>query len=588
MSQPPPPPNQPPSGGFGGSQDPSYGYPQQQGGGTPPPGSPPTPPSGPPSTPPPGQPPTPPPGGGYGYPQTPPPAGGYGYPQTPPPGQPNPYGQAAPNPYGQPPTTPMPTAGGPKGGSNKKLMVILASVVAVAVIAVGTVFFVTKDDSGDEAKGDGKGTNQNPTGGDGDGDDGGDVDVSGDPKALLDVPPETIPKPTDGEADIAWSADMPKDATAERSKQVHGLLFYGGNVIKYEPDGLRAYNIKSGDEAWFVKAVRGDSCTMASTSGNAGKTLVQWGAKCEKVMGVDLAKGKEMWKKDLPERNGDVALADYASVAVSGNLGGITWGGGNIGFRLTDGKEVWSNQGYDTCRDEGYTGGTAFLVYNECLRGDSTFLKYDQNGKKTAEWKVPEGAVVERVLSTDPIVVTLSQKGKSSRLIANIAVLSDDLKLTKRIVVDPERYNYACSPTHTMDGCHNTVVDKDSNQLFLETETYEGKERRTTAVVAYDLKSGKIKWTSEPTEDGQVSPIGMHDGKLVALERGSYSGGGGLTQLDLKKGKVEPFLSFSADEREQARDYSIVPYWVDNTLFLTTPRMYNKADLDKIWLTAIR
>ena len=565
MSQPPPPPNQPPSGGFGGPQDPSYGYPQQPGGPTPPPG----------------QPSTPPPSGGYGYPQTPPPGGHYGYPQTPPPGQPptgaNPYATGQ-SPYNQPPTTPMPAPGGPQGGNgNKKIMMALAAVVAVAVVAVGTVFFVTKDDGGDDKPEAKKKPGQSEPKG----------DVKGDPGAVKDIPPSTIPK-QDSDAEVAWEGDVPKGLEGDVSKQAHGVLFFGGNIIKYEPDGLVAYTIKDGKQVWKKKFIRGDSCNISPNSSLGGKALVQWGAKCEKVMGFDIAKGKKLWEKDLPGRNGEMASASRAHVAVSGDLGGVAWLGGRVGYRLSDGKELWSNTD-PGCNDQAFAGGDNFIAIHQCILGtDGKVRKLDKDGKEVGSWPVPKGVEVKRVFSTSPLVLGLSPNGFSSDL-NNIAVLDENtMELKKRIKVDPKRYRVTCQPTHSLDSCQNVVVDKDSDMIFLETDTYEGKERRTNAITGHNLTTGRLVWTTEPTKEGRTSPVGMHDGKLLSLEQGAYDGGGGVMQMNPKSGKMTPFLEFSADEREKVTSYGLSPYWVDNTLFMVASSLPRRIDDRTQWLVAIR
>ncbi|MBU7598500.1 PQQ-binding-like beta-propeller repeat protein [Streptomyces sp. P38-E01] len=517
-------------------------------------------------------PPNQPPSGGFGGPQDP----SYGYPQTPPPGQPtgpNPYAGGQ-GPYGQQPTAPMQQAPGGQqpGNNNKKILMVCAAVVAVAVIAVGTVFVVTKDDGEPEA---GKPGQSEPKG--------------GDPDAKQDEPPSTVPK-QDSDAEIAWEAPVPKGFEGELSKQAHGVLFSGGSIVKYEPDGLVAYNIKTGKPDWKEKFIRGESCSMASTS-SGGKTLVQWGAKCEKVMGFDITKGKKLWEKDLPSREtSDLPNADYAHLAVSGDLAGMSWTGGRVGYRLSDGKELWSSTEAG-CSDQGYAGGENFIVLHQCLLGtDGKLRKFDQKGEKTAEWKVPKGVEVKRVFSTSPLVVGLSPQGLSSKL-NNIAVLDEEtLKLKKRIKIDPERYRITCQPSHALDSCLNAVVDKDSGMIMLETETYDGKERTTNAVSGFNLETGKMVWTAEPSVEGRTNPVGMHDGKLLTLEQGNYDGGGGVTSLDPKKGGTpKQILEFSADEREKARDtYSNALYWADNTLFLVNTRLPSRIDDRTTWLVAIR
>ncbi|MBW1597650.1 PQQ-binding-like beta-propeller repeat protein [Streptomyces sp. JJ38] len=603
MSQPPPPnqppeppgqpPNQPPSGGFGPPQEPPAEGPSFQKG--------PEQPGQPPQTPPPpGQAP-----GGYGYPQAPgqdpaqtPPPAGYGYPQGPgqAPGQPGPYAQPGPygqpgqptpyaqpgqpGPYGQQPTYPMPNVPQGQGGGSKKLLVIVAAVVAVALIAVGGIFLFTSRDDDAQAKDDDKGHSQ---GGEDGGQDGGqDGGKGGEQK-----------KPQDTNGELAWQVEPPTDFNAKIIMELPGVWFAGDNVVKYEHDAVRAYNLETGQKAWEIPAVRGERCAAADTA-SGDKTMILWGRKCEKAMGIDLAAGKELWRADLPAKEGEsMADVSYPQIGVSGDIAGAAWIGGSAAYNLTSGKLLWKpTEDYTKCRDRAYVGGEMFLSKVECGFGEEEKLQHlDAKGGKKAEWVAPNGVEIKRVFSTNPLVIGVNAGGESSISITDLMVLSQDLKLQQKITVDEERFQYNSAGIGLTDA-HNVVVDPDANVIYLETKAHQGGKSRTNEIVSYDLGTGGQKQVFELGQAGSISPVAMHEGKLLAFADGGYEVEANLQLLDPATGEGELFLELPTDDDEDLRRMTTTsnarPLYGDGTLLLVAHQLFKETSLNKAVLMAVR
>ncbi|GAA2456412.1 PQQ-binding-like beta-propeller repeat protein [Streptomyces macrosporus] len=587
MSQPPPPPNQPPSGGFGPPQEPSsaYGYPQQPSGQ---PGEQPQQPQqpdplskNPPSSAQPPQAPQP----GYGYPQQPAPGAGaqppyppqappsYGYPQQGPPpygqppayGQP-PYGQPPYGPYGQYPTQPMANAGqSGSGNGSGKILAIVAAVVAVLLIAGGGIWFLAGGDDDTEAKGDTKGTSEGGTNGGTEGETG-------------------VIK-----AEFAWKTDPPKVDKEDILTDVPGTWFVGKNIVKTTTSSTTAYDMDTGKEAWSIKMPRPKSCAAAhGMSGN--KTVVQYGGRCEFVMAVDLATGKQLWKKELPSERATPTEFSYTEIAVSGNVAAVSWIGNAVGYDLTTGKQLWQQEENSECQDRGYSGGSQLVAKVECgFGGPQKVQGVGQKGEKKWEWSAPSGVDVLKVLSTDPVVLGVNAGGESSIDITDLMVLSDKGKLQHKISISKDRHNMGCRGISLSD-CSGAVVDGDT--LYISSQPHQGDADygRTSEIIAFDLTTGKSKWLGEPTEEGQIVPVTVENGSLIAYEIPGYDRPGKVVRVDPETGKASPRMEMpSADvkrEYDMASGSDVRPYWKDGHFFLVNNKFYASAGLSDLAIVA--
>ncbi|CAL9438561.1 hypothetical protein SUDANB106_02225 [Streptomyces sp. enrichment culture] len=638
MSQPPPPPSQPPSGGFGPppeqpddrpdqperqpdqpeqqpekaerEQPPQVPLSKSPQSPADPPGQPPQAPAGPQT--PPGPP-------SYGYPQQPGQPGQFGGPEQPgqpgqfgqapqfPPGQPQaygypqqpgqmpqaPYGQAPaygrPPAYGQPPsygypqqpgygqypTQPMYGGGAqPPGGGNKnvKILAVVAAVVAVLLVAGGGVWFLTKDDGGTEAKKGDKGTTQGADGGSGDsGGSGG----SGGEKGLID-------------AELAWTVDPPKVDKQDIIAEAPGTWFVGGNIVKATTSSTTAYDMKTGKVAWSIDMPRPKDCTAAFEM-SEDRTVVQYGRRCEFVMGIDLAAGKKLWNKELPSKRDSSSEFSYTEMAVSGDIAAAAWIGNAVGYDLSTGKELWQQEEGSDCKDRGYSGGAQLVAKLECGFGGSQKVQgVGPGGKKKWEWDVPDGIEVLKVLSTDPLVLGVNAGGESSIDITDVMVLSDSGKLQDKISIDKDRHELGCRGI-TLSNCPGTVVD--GGTMYISSKPHQGGEYgQTSEIIAFDLTTGKSKWLGEPTTGGRIVPVTVEDGSLLAYELPGYDKPGQVVTLDPKTGKPSPRMKLPESgvkqEYDMATGSDVHPFWKDGHFFLVNHRFYATAGLSDLAIAA--
>lgn len=597
MSQPPS--QQPPQGGFGAPQEPPPGTPQPPQDQPQAPAQSPQPPAGQPAQPPQppaGAPQTPPPGGpAYGYPQTPPAQPGYGYPQAPgqapdpygqAPGpygqqhsgpygqQPGPYGQQPPGPYGQPapgpygqPTQPgygypqqqypgAPAPGGPGGpgrpggGPFKGRTGILAAAAVAVVLLVGAGAWYVVSDSGDDPKKPVAGPSndpkapeepsESPSVDEGDGTGGGregNDDLNAGRKA--------------GEAKVAWlqknDVDLPRNGA-----EIRGPWFVGDTIVRAMYRGISGYSVADGKKKWTV-ALPADICATPNTVSPDGKIVigVENGttdrSTCSVMQMVDLNTGKAGWKSEV-KKSGAFDLISDISLAISGDT--VTAGRTSYSsaYRVSDGKELFGTP-TGNCKTFAFAGGPKLIAAANCRNGDADNPQHQLQeldpvtGKAKWTYQPPRGWEIKKTYSVSPLVVSLENKKKKQW---SVAAFTDNGKLRSQL--SPAKGDLVvadCGGTFAifgqkLEGC--TGVAADANTFYMATKPDTTGSTGTNKVVAFDLNTGKPKWTAPAPAQRTVRPIGMDAGKVVLYLEPRYDKAGAILTLPPTGGATSVLL----------------------------------------------
>ncbi|QKW07073.1 PQQ-binding-like beta-propeller repeat protein [Streptomyces sp. NA04227] len=594
------PPNQPPSGGFGPPQDP------QQGGGQPPqmPAGPP--PAGPPGQPPAGQP-------GYGYPQTAP--GGYGQPQPggygqPQPGQQGGFGQpqqpgsfgaptqpaqpgvygaptqpGQPGAYGQPqqgygyPQQPgfgAPGSGGPGGGGGgffkSKAAIVIAAAVAALLVAGGVVFAVAGGDD-DEKKDESK-------------------------KSKEPVPTHSAPVDPnkggeeeeeeedlnagrkDGEAKVLWHKKAPKAPGS--GADAPGMWITDKYAVKAVYKEVRSYNVADGGEGWKTLAFPAKICAATKTATDDGKVVIAYedgktkSPKCNQLQVIDLNTGAKGWHKPV-EEGGLFDFTSQLNLAISGDTLVVGRSQSGLGYSISSGDKLWEKKKKDegTCFPNAFTGGERVLVSMGCAASrpneHEEIEEIDAKSGKT-KWSkpFPKGWTVDKVYSTNPVVVYLTNKEKKQWNITTFKPNSADVQ--SEVSVDgpfaPECGMFSFS--RSLDGC--TGLASDADTLYLPTDATGGANE----IVAINLKNGKEKWRTKAPADSSILPMKMDGKNLIAYLEPTYDGGGAVYSIPTDGNSHTPKKLLQNPEGTSEIEngfYSRAIDYVDGRFYISTTRL---------------
>ncbi|MEU7648962.1 PQQ-binding-like beta-propeller repeat protein [Streptomyces huasconensis] len=549
-------PQDPPPGGFGKAPDPSYGYPQQPPAPqTPPPAAPPAP-----AGPPPQAPPAPPAGQpNYGYPQAPqaPQAPqGYGYPTQPaqPQYQQPSYQQGYPQQgYQQPPTMPMQPQPGGSGGGGKKfsgqMAIIVAAVVAIALIVGGGVMYASSskdDDSKNTAQGsDGKGGGKKGEGGkDGD--------------TLPDAGPAKEKAPADPSAKVVMQLPQPQ-IPKDQIWQANGSLLTDDTYVKSGINEVNGYDPDTGKEKWSVP-LSGQVCAMSREMTKDGvAAVITEEAKrnkkgdyesCTNVSAIDLKSGKKLWT-ETAETNG--MKATFKEVTISGTTiaAGAGTSSGGAAWDVS-GKSLWTPK-VGKCEDVGYAGGDQLVAVRKCGTYGDEKLKVQLLDPKTGDdkWTYPlaDGIDNAKIISTNPVVFGQDTTEITASGATDVFSLGSNGKLRAKISLEDGKYDHDCG-VNVVNDCTSITVGND--RLYVPTRQHDGSGEsynRTNEIVSFSLATGKpTSDRADAGENGEIFPIRMDGGNVIAYKAHGYQKGAQIVSLDGKTMKETKLLETPSSE----------------------------------------
>lgn len=542
MSQPPG--QQPPQGEFGAP----YGPPPET---FPPPGQGTAQPSGPyaaPSRPGPYGPPAPPVPPAPVYGQPPQPAPGYGYP---------PQGYGYP---GQPPPQP-PQSGGPRGAGRfrGRTGAVVGAVLAVALLAGAGIWFAL----------DGDGGSGKPTAG---------------PESSSGQP-DSSPSPTKrknwnddqlspgaetaavnaerkpGETKMLWLQESGVDLP-EGGEDVYGPWIFGDTVVKAMLHTVTGYDVADGRLKWSLR-LPSNACGAPSQATADGKIVLglrrttSRDSECNALQMVDLRTGKAGWHKTYVRQGVWDGLSDLR-MAINGDTVTVGRTSRTDAFRVSDGKVLFGKLP-GNCQPFGFASGDVAIAAASCQTAaddhkEQLVQRMDPvTGAVLWSYKVKKGWEIAQIYSADPPVISLKKPDKWA-----ILVLDTNGTYRSQLSGGPGDYAPKCDKDvivqgPNLDNCLGVAAD--ANTFYMSTGPVDIKVGDGNKVAAFDLATGKHKWTvSSPTEQS-LSPMRTEGGKLLMYLAPSKGKGGGIASLPPTGGKWEMVVRHPASGAAVERQF---------------------------------
>lgn len=451
--------------------------------GVPPPPSAPGAPSGPPSGP------SGPPAGSPGGPPSPGPPPGSAYPGTPPSGGHSPGSTPPYNPYGSGPGgTPPPTA--PRDPAQRRLIAVLSTVVALALIAAGTLVwvFVLKDDGG------GDGTSNTAT--------------DGKTMARAWATP-----------DVGMSVDM------------IGAWTSGTRTFAGDGKAIVAYDIADGREVGKFTPPTGQLCGMVPKT-SQGIGIAMYGADddCDTTVAIDLATMRSVWDK----KTKDVASTDDRFRTVQTDVDGeqvvVTTLRGIAAYDLKTGDQRWKWDASETDPEEidglRVDGKTVLVTQTPYEEGEAAVLTAFDSGDGTRKWSKnispsADSYATVTLIHADPALVEIKRNGEDflQAYDANGNLRSEIPERGPEGVLDLE---YGHNPYDLDFGAptrYAVVVAKDTLSIMSTRRDLGPGE--AVRLVAFDLNTGKARWSKPLGKDvGDGDIVGSDPTGVLVLGKG--------------------------------------------------------------------
>ncbi|MGW3367614.1 outer membrane protein assembly factor BamB family protein [Streptosporangium canum] len=335
-------------------------------------------------------------------------------------------------------------------------------------------------------------------------------------------------------------------------------------AIRVQKDGVLAYDLKTGKRTWGTPSPGEQLC--AATPGIAGgRGAIAYGTTkvCDRVAGLDAKTGKLLWKIKIPaapaQRAGSKNL-QAPGLVLAGDLVVVRTGKQVTGYRLSDGRRVWTSKTSEVCTTTGVAGSAKQVVVNlDCYRGgDSVVVLDGKSGRFKGEYRIKDDdGGPDDLLSADPVVAAWRGGEESS-----ILVLDDKGGKVREFETGTKTDFLALNDTIYIDGGYRelrTVVRGDTLYLATFPANVKGGGISRNDLLAFDLTSGRQRWKSSGTGDTMLTFVDADDkGLLVIEEGGTNEPVPRLTRIDPATGKASPVAELpqkAGGESSDARVY---------------------------------
>ncbi|MFG2106215.1 PQQ-binding-like beta-propeller repeat protein [Micromonospora chersina] len=358
----------------------------------------------------------------------------------------------------------------------------------------------------------------------------------------------------DDELRTAWVLDFPErqdtGLTTYDQQDMFGAWLAGDTVVRAQGDGLLAYRLSDGGQAWGAPAPEGTSLCVAAQAVTEGRGAVAAGSdrSCDTVAGFDLASGKLTWqaKFPAPAREGRDALA-APDLSVAGQQVIVRSGDTMIGFSLADGKQLWRTTGEKLLPGRGCgfkdmrAAADLVVVTYGCSIGGEVDGVDPATGKVRWRQRLPETKVTDGVLSVQPLI-SLPGLGHESYTVRDprtgrqTGSFTDPVDGTELWDVPPNRSNAIDGPA-----VYQFLADDDTLYYPTFPKNVPNSGRSANQIIAIDLATGKRRWISSGHSASKVELIRRDEQGLLAWETGDRRKlPPRLVRVDPATGKVSP------------------------------------------------
>ncbi|KJY41237.1 hypothetical protein VR41_13495 [Streptomyces sp. NRRL B-1568] len=355
--------------------------------------------------------------------------------------------------------------------------------------------------------------------------------------------------------------------------------------MKAEPDTVTSYDIKTGEKQWSL-LLDGVQCA-ASRDIDAGRVLIalKMEDSCTAMTVIDIRRGKKLWTQPIVTLRADDPEADsfrpekwaaQLEVSVSQGHGLISWATGSHIIRLSDGQLIGYTGKEEECRDVGAAGGAQLLTHRYCGHRATVRSQNPQSlGNPHWTWQGPEKQLVADVLSTRPVVLLMGEgEGTTVGRPTQLVVLNEtDGKERARIQLQHDHEVNYCA--QSMSRCSEYLVEG-------ETVYVAGKGLTT----AYDLTTGRERWTYKADENRVGFPVSVSDGELGIYVAATPERVGELARVSVRTGKeirtTKNAESLRTAEWQLVHRGNMVPQLRNGRLLLVNEGSLESLDSDVI------
>ncbi|MFI1579945.1 PQQ-binding-like beta-propeller repeat protein [Embleya sp. NPDC020630] len=373
---------------------------------------------------------------------------------------------------------------------------------------------------------------------------------------------------------VSWALKEGRDGpkppanAAKDARTLEGTWFQGDTVVRSERARVVAYRVDSGATVWEKPLPGGASMCAAGaeTDGTIAVIVYGVGTACDRVAGVDVTSGTEVWSKprtakDTPAQE---RVAVSHGVAVSGDTA----------FRIRDGAQLWTaNTVAAGCRVTGFRGGAALVANGQCAGADTVWALDPTTGKPVWTHTLPKGGPpgASPVVATSPVIVNEpTGTGGATRP----TVLTDRGEPAFPIDTGNPLVGDAHGTAPRLLADEHTIYVPGNNGRSVHASSSPGANQ----IIAIDRASGRVRWISELpaavkvvglSVDSKAAPIAVEpDGALRVWVNARGSKPPRLVRFDPNDGHITVLDEYPLRLGVSLAEAMPKPFEHDGRLFL--------------------
>jgi outer membrane protein assembly factor BamB len=328
--------------------------------------------------------------------------------------------------------------------------------------------------------------------------------------------------------EVAWAKEAEEEKLPGEDSgdpvDWYALWLFEDLVIRPTTDGVVAYQLNDGSQAWTVPMPEGTRmCTAAPAAIRDRGVIAFGGTRCDQVGVIDLKAGKLAVTAQVPAPRNAGSQPATARLVAAGDVAVLDDEGALTAIGISDGRQRW-RQDNDDCNDDVYAMDEKRIVLERrsCSQGQDTFLATvdSATGRELTQTPLGQRAIVLNVVSTDPVVAVIGPDARQQP--DPVVVAIDDTGNTTAEVQTKgsgrDLEFLGSSSLNSSTGISQPAMAVRDNVLFAVN-----KAATPRSVVAFDLTSGKELW-AEKGNEGDALILRVDDRGVWAVENGTSDG----------------------------------------------------------------
>ncbi|NYI03161.1 outer membrane protein assembly factor BamB family protein [Allostreptomyces psammosilenae] len=348
-----------------------------------------------------------------------------------------------------------------------------------------------------------------------------------------------------------------------------GTWLLDDQVVRGDSNGLRAYDLATGEPAWQLTPPDGGRLCAMSPTVEDGIGAVAFrdadeDAPCATLLGVATGDGAEAWRA-TEDSEGDPL--DIAAVGVAAEMV-ATWDGAAVqSFRRASGEPRGVTDGAGStpgCLITGMAAGGDRLVMHQSCTGEdvqgfpeSVVVMERPGSGEDLTWSDDLGGDVTgiEVLGFDPLVIV--RRGASDDNADRVVLYGTPDGQAGRIAGEVALPKYTPEGVAADYRLRNTPV-RQEDTLYLGFGPFASG---AGIVIALDVPSGRTLWQIDTPGDRAMTPVAAVDGGLLVAADPESGHVAKLHLLDAATGAATPVGDLAVENPEAVGPDS--PFWSD-------------------------